>query len=358
MKRNGKTSAGRQRWRCRECGASGVHSNDTSARDLATFVSWLLSKGSQGDMPGGGRSFRRRTEGLWAIWPMPEFVDEVHRVVYVDGIWLARDLCVLIACSDEHVLTWRIARAETTRAWRALMRSMAPPEMVVTDGGSGFMSAVAAEWPGTRVQRCTFHVFCQVRRCTTSRPRLLAGKELYILARDLLAVRDLRQADLWVERFLQWCEFWSDFLEERTRVDGRWEYTHERLRKARRSLARLVNAGTLFAYLDPDLAAEGPLPATNNSIEGGVNARLREMLRNHRGLSETRRVKAVYWWCYMHTEAPLPFPEILERMPTDADVELLRDVYGEAPGDGPAEWGDGVVWSEFHAGGAYSRGAE
>ena len=29
---------------------------------------------------------------------------------------------------------------------------------------------------------------------------------------------------------------------------------------------------------------------------------VREMLRNHRGLSELRRIKAVFWWCYMHTK--------------------------------------------------------
>ena len=85
--------------------------------------------------------------------------------------------------------------------------------MVVTDGGSGFASAVAAEWPRTRVQRCVFHAFCQVKRHTTSRPKLQAGVELYALARELLHVETLQQADWWVERFMQWCEFWSDFLE-------------------------------------------------------------------------------------------------------------------------------------------------
>lgn len=74
MKRNGKTKAGSQRWRCRGCGASSVHRNDTSARDLASFVSWLLSKDSQRDMPGQGRAFRRRTAAFWSIWPMPEVV--------------------------------------------------------------------------------------------------------------------------------------------------------------------------------------------------------------------------------------------------------------------------------------------
>ena len=56
MKRNGKTKSGSQRWRCVGCGASATHSIDTAARDLAAFVGWLLSKDSQVDMPGKGRT--------------------------------------------------------------------------------------------------------------------------------------------------------------------------------------------------------------------------------------------------------------------------------------------------------------
>ena len=60
MKRNGKTKSGSQRWRCVGCGASATHFIDTAARDLAAFVGWLLSKDSQVDMPGKGRTLRRR----------------------------------------------------------------------------------------------------------------------------------------------------------------------------------------------------------------------------------------------------------------------------------------------------------
>ena len=106
-------------------------------------------------------------------------------------------------------------------------------------------------------------------------------------------------------------------------VDGRMSFTHERLRKARRSLVALLNSGTLFTYLDPQLTAEGPLPATNNRIEGAVNARIREMLRNHRGLTTLRRAKAALWWCHAHVECPKGMAQTLREMPTDADIELL-----------------------------------
>lgn len=349
MKRNGKTGAGTQRWRCVECGSSAVHRHDSAAKELSAFLGWLMSKGSQADMPGGGRTFRRRSRAFWEIWPMPDAVDEVHRVVFVDGIYVARDLVVLIACTREHVLSWYVARAETSRAWRALLSRIAPPDMVVTDGGSGFARACAAEWPETKVQRCLFHAFCQVKRYTTSRPKLQAGRELYGLALELMALEDPSQARWWVERYMQWCAFWSDFLEERTLSEGRLVYTHERIRKARSSLSSLVSKGTLFTYLDPALAAHGPLPRTNNMIEGGVNSQLRAMLRNHRGLSELRRVKAVFWWCYMHTECPKGAAEVLRSMPTDEDIDLLYELYsgGAEGGDGPS-WGDRPVWQELH----------
>lgn len=161
-KRNGRTSSGSQRWRCTACGASTTVRYDDTATRLDEFLGWLLSKDSQAAMPGGGRSFRRRTAGFWEVWPMPVPDGELHRVLYVDGIWVARDLVVLICCSGERVVSWYMARSENSRAWSALMAPIPAPEVVVTDGGSGFAKAVRETWPRTRVQRCTFHAFSQV----------------------------------------------------------------------------------------------------------------------------------------------------------------------------------------------------
>lgn len=93
-------------------------------------------------------------------------------------------------------------------------------------------------------------------------------------------------------------------MAERTKTDKGYEYTHERLRKAHRSIATMLNQGTLFTYLDPKLTVEGPLTSTNNRIEGGINAKIRGMLRCHRGMSLTRRIKAAFWLCHMDTERP------------------------------------------------------
>ena len=256
-KRNGRTSSGSQRWRCTACGASTTLRYDDTAARLGEFLGWLLSKDSQAAMPGGGRSFRRRTAEFWEVWPMPVPDGELHRVLYVDGIWVAR---------------------------------------------------------------------------------------------DLMGIETLHQAELWVERYLDWCGFWADFLEDRTVMDGGRVYTRERLRRARSSLSSLVSAGTLFTYLDPDLSKAGPLPSTNNMIEGGVNSQLRAVLRNHRGLTSVKRVKAVFWWCHAHSGDARTAREKLAAMPTDADIDFLFSVYSASPSreDGGPEWGDRAVWEDLH----------
>ena len=75
-------------------------------------------------MPGGGRSFRRRCEPLWQLWPFSPIVDEVHEVIFVDGIHLGRNAVVLIAQTPDCVLGWYAARSENSRAWGALMRPL------------------------------------------------------------------------------------------------------------------------------------------------------------------------------------------------------------------------------------------
>ena len=135
-------------------------------------------------------------------------------------------------------------------------------------------------------------------------------------------------------------------------IDGRRVFTHERLRRARSSLSRLVSEGMLFTYLDPGLTGAGPLPSTDNAAES-LNARLREMLRNHRGMSLMRRVKAVFWWCHMHSGDSRTAAEKLAKMPTDADIDLLYRTYSTSPkrDDGGPELGDRVVWGgELHHG--------
>ena len=63
----------------------------------------------------------------------------------------AKNVVVLIAGTEEHVIGWYLARSENSRAWSALMSPIPPPDVVVTDGGAGFEKARKRVWPETRV---------------------------------------------------------------------------------------------------------------------------------------------------------------------------------------------------------------
>ncbi len=84
-----------------------------------------------------------------------------------------------------------------------------------------------------------------------TRPELQAGAELHGIAKELLRVSDLNEA-AWLASFSNWRANWDSFLKERTGVDGKAQFKHGRLRKARRGLEKLARAGTLFTCLDEE----------------------------------------------------------------------------------------------------------
>lgn len=345
----GKTRCGSQRWYCTQCKFTFTKHYDKTTESFQLFVKWLLGKDAQKSMPGQGRSFRRHTSKFWEYWPLPPKVEIPSDVIYVDGIYLARKACILIACNNTHVIGWYLCRYENARAWEALLNRIAAPTVVLTDGGTGFHKAVKKAWPKAKLQRCVFHAFQQVKRYTTARPKTIAGIELYGIAKELFNIKTQKEARSWVQTISAWRIRHRTFLAETTIDDnGTIRSKHERLLKAENSLNKLVRNGNLFTYLNTTFNFK--CPTTNNRIEGGVNAQLRAMLRNHRGMSIEKRIKAVFWWCYLHSPNPLSPKEILEVMPTNKSISSIYNTMNEQSKLEASipTWGDAIVWSDLH----------
>ncbi|MCK6139747.1 transposase [Slackia exigua] len=158
-KRNGYTGSGRTRWRCKSCGASTAQSYDGTAKLTKLFVSWLLSKRTQAEPKMSARTFRHLTSRFWKLWPILPVCDEVHHVVFADGLWIGRKAALLIACTDDYVIGCHLARSENFKDRGCLMSRIAPPDVLVCDGGGGIEKARRRRWANTRVQRCVFHAF-------------------------------------------------------------------------------------------------------------------------------------------------------------------------------------------------------
>ncbi len=75
-------------------------------------------------------------------------------------------------------------------------------------------------------------------------------------------------------------------------------------------------------------------------------------------MSVEHRIKAGFWWCYMHSEAPLSYANALQAMPDDEQVLEWRRQAANAyeTGEDVARWGTGIVWSELHMRGFKATG--
>jgi hypothetical protein len=281
-------------------------------------VSWLLGKQSQAELtlPDGitDRAWRDQTAWCWSVAPYPEQTGEVHPVILLDGIGIGSLVC-LVARTPEFVIGWCWVGWESSHTWAKLLAQFPDPTVVVCDGQKGVLLAIARCWPKTRIQRCIFHVWQNIRVKLTLHPQTEAGRELLQLTRDLWQVKTLEQAVSWQQQLEAWHDQYGEFIRERTLKDAsepgtrRWWYTHRSLRGAYKQLDKLIRDNQLLTHLEP-LTAD-PIPRTTNYVEGGINSQLRTKLKLHRGMSEEHQRRIVEWYLYSRTEDPKPTRKFL-----------------------------------------------
>jgi hypothetical protein len=273
----------------------------TRREELRRFVTWLTGKQTQAEIDGtvSGRSFRRDTTWCWDIEPRLAATTTTHHAVLVDGIWIT-DWCLLIAISDTgRVLAWQWCAGESTAAWNALLEQIPAPAIIVSDGGSGLPTALRTCWPETKHQRCVFHLQMNVSRHLTRNPRTDAGKALRALVMNLSEIDNEDKAIAWQLQLERWWQTFGHLTRERTLFhNGRWGFTHDRLRKAWHLIRKVTRDGVLFTWVTYGN------PRTTSPLEGGINSQIRAMLRHHRGMTIHRRRRAVEWFLTLH-ELPI-----------------------------------------------------
>ena len=330
VKKNGRTSKGAIRYRCTHCGASYCASRPDISRkaELDQFVKWLTGKNAIGDLQVSSSTWQRRTNWCWRVDPVIVPTGQIYDYIQIDGTYLPYGWCLLTAVNSGKVLAWQWCNQENKTAYKQLLKRLPEPLMVITDGQAGALSAIKDQWPNTRVQRCLVHIKRNIRTLTTINPKIPAHKALWGLAKRLVTIDNLNQADQWVGLLQAFHDQWGKWLNHKTyknqvppeqipfwiRPNQQWWYTHQKARRAYNLLAKQTRKATLFTFLDPTLnkQATTTLPATTNELEGAINAALKALIYNHRGLSEPHMKKAAQWWCYLHSEHPLKPGQLIQ----------------------------------------------
>lgn len=298
MYRHGKTAAGTERFRCPSCKSTGVKTRkDTSLRHVrGLFRRWITGTATMTDIA-REKKVTRQTIWRWfdPLWresttcPAPSSMRVSWLIV--DGIYIHKRMeLALVARTDQGEIFWDFSPYESAWHWEQFFLRLPTPGIVISDGQKGLQKAMQDRWPDAALQRCVFHVIHLATIRLTRHPKTAAGKEMRMLILYLPEVRTHTRKKQWIASFEQWEQRHGVLLKERTYGDGpsarHWWYTHRNLR-AVRSLIR--NAlPHLFTYLNYP-----GMPRTTNHVEGGLNARLAELVHRHRGLSiDQKRVLA------------------------------------------------------------------
>ena len=149
MRRNGRTRAGSQRWKCVACslGATVPRPDERLDADLRVFLGWLLSGRRQADMGTGSRMFRKRGQWCWGIRPEIPPCSARHHTVMADGTYMNHDWCLIVAIDGEsgEVLGIQWCSNESKAAYMALFSRIPAPDVLITDGLRVFCQVVIGQ---------------------------------------------------------------------------------------------------------------------------------------------------------------------------------------------------------------------
>lgn len=262
-------------------------------------------------------TFYRRIWWCWKVRPQPIPTGQIHRYLMLDGTYF-NGYCVLTAFNGTYVVDWQFCDREKSYTWDILIQRIPAPDIAVIDGASSLESVIRQHWPETKIQRCHFHIRQNITTNLTNNPRTKPGQELQAIAHSLRQVTNLDQAAHWEATLVSWMTLNKTTLDARTyahqstgpkpsyvRSGQQWWYTHRGLRRTARLLAKLVKTNQLFTYLEHATNKES-LPKTTSPLEGAINSGIKDLLRNHRGLSPEHAITAVAWYLYHRQEKPAP----------------------------------------------------
>ncbi|WP_418906632.1 IS1249 family transposase [Glutamicibacter endophyticus] len=357
--KNGKTSAGRTRWRCKNCGASSTQRREdiTARKHFTAFYQWATGKQPAARWGTSRATFQRTTAWCWSVHPTLEPTGEIHRYLMLDGTYV-NGFCVLTAYNGRHITDWQFCDREKTASWTLLLQRIPAPQVVIVDGNGPLASVIKQLWPETRVQRCYFHIRQNIHKHLTRHPRTLPGQQLLVLVKALTKVSTLTESVAWEEQFHQWHAMHQATLKARTyakHVTGQrpahvkqgqtWWYTHLRLRRAAHLIDSLLRERHLFTWLeDTHHEDREELPRTTSPLEGAVNAPIKEILRAHRGLSADHAMTLLEWHLYQHTQDPKdPYSFV---RPEHWQKAASRTIGSVDPDPGPELYGAHFSWED------------
>ena len=302
------TREGHQRYKCRDCGASFVKHKEgvRQSNRLVWFRKWVLGKQTVEDIA-NGCGYSARHVHRWFdeyLDSSPSWTMNTSMPIYllIDGTYYSDDHCLILYRAEnlKRTIFYRFTTHEDQNEIAADLISIRDLGYevigITTDGGDNIIRAVEYVFPDIPRQRCVVHVQRECLNSITQRPRSTEAKLFRNLVQDLSICRTVNDKLWWLNMYHRWEEDNKEFVFQKAVVTySHQEYfVHNDLRKAYIHLKRSIP--NLFTYIDYP-----GVPKTTNALEAFFG-HIKDQIRSHRGLSETRIDNFIKWFLFFNDE--------------------------------------------------------
>lgn len=289
----GKTSSGKQRYRCKNCGKTWTNTSRPKRIEDNIWHDYVFSNMTANALSRKYNLGKRKINDILENYEVEPIIppENYHcDVICIDVTYVGRKYGYL-SVLDVHrgvCLYCDVTRGYETvydyeKALLTLHGHGIYPKAVVMDGKFAAMKMFTRY--GLYVQMCQFHMIRIMTAYLTRKPILDENKELRQII-SAITRTDKEHFENWFYAWKLKNELW---LQEKHKNDeGKYEYSHQKTRSLVRGIVLLMPY--LFIYEDyPELK----IPNTNNLIEG-VHSALKSKLNIHRGAKKSLKTKIVF----------------------------------------------------------------
>jgi hypothetical protein len=305
----GTTQAGTKRYYCRLCKTSSTRSrkkilSQSVCQLFKAYVLWGDTYEQLSSLSGYSirQLYRLFIAYLKENPPYSIVLDQSQTeetFLLIDGLWFGRWFVLMVYRQSKNLTILHISVAgkevasKITKDLQQLLTNGYRFTGIVSDGGTGIVSAVQEVFPHSPHQICLAHMHRRIIASLGRYPKDYRVQELRELADWVWRIESKQALFWWNNTVKKWKQRNVQFLQEYHRDEtGRWWYVHTGVRKALRMLLTLPH--TSFTFLDHPL-----MPKTTNELEASLG-HLAKRWVIHRGLKKERWEQFMKWFVYFY----------------------------------------------------------
>lgn len=311
----GTTATGKRRYRCFSCGTSRLYhpgrkkQTHTILRGLfKQYILWgvtyeMLSEMSGYSLPYLVSQFHLFLQEEPPLLPLPPLTGRPTYLL-IDGLWFNSRFVLMVYRRSKNLLILHISvagrevRTKIARDLTHLHKIGYRFAGLVSDGGTGIVSAITTVYPHTPHQICLAHMHRAITSSLGRYPKDRRVRALRKLADHVWRIESVEALRWWVHELEIWKETHILYLLETRRDDtGKRWYIHKGVRKALRIMFKLPSIS--FTFLRHPL-----LPKTTNELEAQFGHLGKRWLA-HRGLKTQRWESFMRWFVYFYNHRKL-----------------------------------------------------